>query len=262
MTKISKVISLPTLLALTLVVHVETSTSPILYAAEYPDFIKIYEENKDSVVTVVVKKKAPMVKVGEEPNENFPEISENGPLKDFFEKHFGNGFISKQLKSTGTGLILSTDGKIVTSAHLLKDAIKITVFLKKNKKYNAKPIKINHKLDLALLEIKATNLREATLGSSKSLKVGSWVLTIGAPFGFQKSASQGIISGLKRRLTKENKINYIQTDVAVNPGNSGGPLFNSSGEVVGLISQIFSNSGGYQGVSFALPIEIINSAFR
>jgi serine protease Do len=232
-----------------------------LNAANRPDFIDIVAQNMPSVVTITVKKKVP----NNSDSENLPKISQNSEdseLKDFFGRFFENTGKTRRLKAIGTGLIVSSEGEIVTVAHLVKNATKIWVSIDGKKQYKAKVIATDKSSDIALLKIKASGLQVPTFGDPNKLKVGEWVLSIGAPFGFEKSASQGIISARGRKLPTNKKIGYLQTDVAVNPGNSGGPLINTDGEVIGINSQIYSKSGGYQGVSFAIPIFDVLEALK
>lgn len=225
------------------------------HSAQLPDFTRIVEQNLASVATVSVKKKLP--KRGEKPGEiaPLPEVPEDSKLKEFFGRFFEGQGGSRRMKAVGSGLVISSDGRLFTAAHLVKDATRITVRLEGNKDYPATLLGLDDPSDIALLKISASGLRVPRFGHSGKLKIGQWVLSIGAPFGFEKSASQGIISALNRKLSARNPVRFLQTDVAVNPGNSGGPLFNINGEVIGINSQIYSRSGGYQGVSFAVPIE-------
>jgi serine protease Do len=156
----------------------------------------------------------------------------------------------------GSGFIISADGYVMTNAHVVKEAEKILVGLHDRRELPAQLIGSDPKSDIALLKIAADNLPTVQIGDADALKVGQWVVAIGAPFGFEYSATQGIVSALSRSLPDETYIPFIQTDVAVNPGNSGGPLFNLQGEVVGINSQIYSRTGGYMGLSFAIPINM------
>ncbi|HHH43335.1 MAG TPA: Do family serine endopeptidase, partial [Gammaproteobacteria bacterium] len=152
--------------------------------------------------------------------------------------------------------IISKDGYILTNNHVVKDADEVIVRLEDRRELKAEIIGTDARSDIALLKINADNLPVARIGKSDSLKVGEWVLAIGSPFGFDRSATAGIVSAKGRALPRENYVPFIQTDVAINPGNSGGPLFNLDGEVVGVNSQIYSRTGGYMGLSFSIPIEV------
>jgi len=156
----------------------------------------------------------------------------------------------------GSGVIASADGYILTNAHVVEGAAKITVQMHDQREFDATLVGADKHSDVALLKVDATGLPAATFGDSDSLNVGQWVLAIGAPFGLNQTATQGIVSAVSRSLPNDNYVPFIQTDVALNPGNSGGPLFNLDGEVIGINSQIFSRTGGYMGLSFAIPINL------
>ena len=156
----------------------------------------------------------------------------------------------------GSGFIVSPDGIMLTNAHVVKDANEVTVKLTDRREFRAKVLGSDPKTDVAVLKIDARNLPVVTLGNTRDLRVGEWVLAIGSPFGFENTVTAGVVSAKGRSLPDDSAVPFIQTDVAVNPGNSGGPLFNARGEVVGINSQIYSQSGGYQGVSFAIPIDV------
>lgn len=160
------------------------------------------------------------------------------------------------VRGAGSGFIVSPDGLILTNAHVVRGADEVTVKLTDRREFQAKVLGQDDKTDVAVLRIDAKNLPTVPLGSTKALAVGEWVLAIGSPFGFENSVTAGVVSAKGRSLPDEGMVPFIQTDVAVNPGNSGGPLFNARGEVVGINSQIYSRTGGYQGVSFAIPIEL------
>jgi serine protease Do len=160
------------------------------------------------------------------------------------------------MRGLGSGFIVSPDGVILTNAHVVKDADEVTVKLTDRREFRAKVLGSDPKTDVAVLKINASHLPVVALGSSKSLDVGEWVLAIGSPFGFENTVTAGVVSAKGRTLPDDSSVPFIQTDVAVNPGNSGGPLCNSRGEVVGINSQIYSQSGGYEGVSFSVPIDI------
>ncbi len=157
----------------------------------------------------------------------------------------------------GSGFIISPDGYIVTNRHVIQNADKIFVRFKDRRELIAKLIGEDKRTDLALLKVTAINLPKVKFGNPKKLKVGEWVVAIGSAFGFEQSVTAGIVSGKGRNLPNELYVSFIQTDVAINPGNSGGPLFNLHGKVMGMNSQIFSKSGGYQGISFAIPINVV-----
>ncbi len=189
-----------------------------------------------------------------------PDIPEDSPLNEFFHKFFGEGGIIPdeplESRSLGSGFFISPDGYILTNHHVVDDADQIIVRTSDRNEYVAKVIGSDKRSDVALLKVDAKNAPVVKIGTSKNLKVGEWVLAIGSPFGFDHSATAGIVSAKGRSLPSENYVPFIQTDVAINPGNSGGPLFNLDGEVVGINSQIYSRTGGFMGLSFAIPIDM------
>jgi serine protease Do len=162
-------------------------------------------------------------------------------------------------RGEGSGFIVSADGYILTNAHVVRDATQVTVKLTDRREYTAKVIGHDDKTDVAVIKIEGSRLPTVRIGDPQKLKVGQWVVAIGSPFGMENSVTAGIVSATSRRLNNDPFVPFIQTDVAVNPGNSGGPLFNLDGEVVGINSQIYSESGGYMGLSFAIPIDMANS---
>lgn len=171
------------------------------------------------------------------------------------ERGSGNNLLDFDTSASGSGFILSPEGYIVTNHHVVAGAKEVKVRLTDKREFIAKVIGSDERTDIALLKVAATNLPTLKMGNSQKLQVGEWVLAIGSPFGFDHSATAGIVSAKGRRLPTDNYVSFIQTDVAINPGNSGGPLFNLAGEVVGINSQIYSRSGGFMGVSFAIPID-------
>ncbi|HLF24191.1 MAG TPA: trypsin-like peptidase domain-containing protein, partial [Burkholderiales bacterium] len=162
----------------------------------------------------------------------------------------------REVASLGSGFVISADGYLLTCAHVVDGAGEIVVRLADRREYHARMIGADRRSDIALLKVDATDLRPVAIGDPQQLHVGDWVLAIGAPFGFDSSATAGIVSAKGRSLPNENYVSFLQTDVAINPGNSGGPLFNLKGEVVGVNSQIYSRTGAFMGVSFAIPIDI------
>ncbi len=234
-------------------------------AVELPDFTTLVEKNNTAVVNISTTQK---VSAAERPQ--LPEgldIPEGTPLDEFFKHYFGEGGPGSQggpgdggqpneVKSLGSGFIISSDGYVLTNQHVVKDADEIVVRLQDRRELVAKVVGSDKRSDIALLKIEATNLPVLNIGSSENMKVGSWVLAIGSPFGFDHSVTAGIVSAKGRSLPSDNYVPFIQTDVAINPGNSGGPLFNMDGQVVGVNSQIYSRTGGSMGISFAIPIEV------
>ena len=188
---------------------------------------------------------------------------EDQEMFDFFHKFFPPGAsphlrIPREVpeRASGSGFIVSSDGYILTNAHVVDGADEVVVKLIDKRKFTAKVIGFDSRTDVALIKINATHLPTVTMGDPNKLRVGEPVVAIGSPFGFENSVTSGIVSAKGRSLPDENYVPFIQTDAAINPGNSGGPLFNMRAEVVGINSQIYSRSGGYQGVSFAIPIDV------
>ena len=230
---------------------------PMAAATQLPDFTALVERQGAAVVNISTRQAR-----AERPQmpQPFPGIDESDPMFDFFRR-----FIPKRPEfpgadpdnpSLGSGFIISADGYILTNAHVVEEAEEILVRLADKREYPAQVIGADVRSDVALIKIEASGLPAVTLGDPDKLKVGEWVLAIGSPFGFEQSVTAGIVSAKGRALPDESFVSFIQTDVAINPGNSGGPLFNLKGEVVGVNSQIYSRTGGYMGVSFAIPIDL------
>jgi len=229
-------------------------------AAALPNFVDLVKETSSAVVNISTTQKVqsgmPELPEGFEMPE-FPEGSPFGELfKYFFEQEENGDPGYHDAKSLGSGFIISKDGYVMTNYHVVKDGDEIIVRLSDHRELKAEVIGVDPRSDVALLKVDATGLPVAKIGESSDLEVGEWVLAIGSPFGFDHSATAGIVSAKGRSLPRENYVPFIQTDVAINPGNSGGPLFNQAGEVVGVNSQIYSRTGGYMGLSFAIPIEV------
>ncbi len=226
-----------------------------LEAAKLPDFTELVEKTQPTVVNISSTQKVRRDRRGF-PHGRGPEGT---PFDDFFRRFFGDEFGDMEEyydKSLGSGFIISEDGYILTNNHVIRDAEEIIVRLTDKREFVAEVVGTDKRSDVALLKIDAENLPAARIGSTTDLKVGSWVLAIGSPFGFDYSVTAGIVSAKARSLPNENYVPFIQTDVAINPGNSGGPLLNMEGEVVGVNSQIYSRTGGFMGLSFAIPIEV------
>lgn len=224
--------------------------------ANLPDFTKLVEKHSAAVVNISTKNNS---KPRSEFSKDFPE-SEGNEMLDELMKRFldkdGRSPRGQDASSLGSGFIISKDGYVVTNHHVVAEADEIIVRLNDRRELPAKLIGSDKKSDVALLKVDAENLPVLETGSSENLKVGEWVIAIGSPFGFDHSVTAGIVSAKGRSLPSENYVPFIQTDVAINPGNSGGPLFNLKGQVVGINSQIFSRTGGFMGVSFAIPIDV------
>jgi serine protease Do len=229
-------------------------------ANHLPGFVELVKETSSAVVNISttqkIKSGLPELPEGFEMPE-FPEDSPFGELFKYFFEQEENGEPSyHDVKSLGSGFIISKDGYVMTNYHVVKDADEIIVRLSDRRELKGEVIGVDQRSDVALLKIEATGLPVVKIGKSSELEVGEWVLAIGSPFGFDHSATAGIVSAKGRSLPRENYVPFIQTDVAINPGNSGGPLFNQEGEVVGVNSQIYSRTGGYMGLSFAIPVEV------
>jgi serine protease Do len=232
-----------------------------LQAGSLPDFTDLIEDTADAVVNISTTQKVTSGHMQLPEGIEIPDLPEGSPFGDLFRHFFGEqggGAIprEREAKSLGSGFIISKDGYILTNNHVVKDADEIIVRLVDRRELKAEVIGLDERSDVALLKIDADDLPVARIGKSDTLKVGEWVVAIGSPFGFDHSATAGIVSAMGRALPRENYVPFIQTDVAINPGNSGGPLFNLDGEVVGVNSQIYSRTGGYMGLSFSIPIEV------
>jgi len=218
-----------------------------------PDFTQIVSHNGPAVVNIRV---VGTTKVSQR---QMPQFDEDDPFFEFFRRFQpqqprGSGR-GELVYGAGSGFIVSPDGVILTNAHVVRDADEVTVKLQDRREFRAKVLGSDPKTDVAVLKIEAKNLPVVPIGNTRNLQVGEWVLAIGSPFGLESSVTAGVVSAKGRSLPND-PVPFIQTDVAVNPGNSGGPLFNTRGEVVGINSQIYSQTGGYQGLSFAIPIDV------
>tara|TARA_R110002012_G_scaffold23885_3_gene80606 strand:+ start:11003 stop:12427 length:1425 start_codon:yes stop_codon:yes gene_type:complete len=237
--------------------------SQMASAQSLPDFTELVEEAAPGVVNIstsrtVQRTSAPGLDgFG---GQQIPEI-----FRHFFGEGFGDRFQAppgngqgrpEERQSLGSGFVISEDGYVMTNAHVVQDADEILVRLNDRRELTAELIGSDPQTDVALLKIDASDLPTLSLGDSDELKVGEWVAAIGSPFGFDHSVTAGIVSAINRTLPRDAYVPFIQTDVAINPGNSGGPLFNLDGQVVGINSQIFTRSGGFMGLSFAIPINV------
>lgn len=234
-------------------------TSAHAQQAQLPDFTKLVEDNGKAVVSIQVTQKAAVRKNANPfkgmPKDKLDELRRFGfpfpfPGPDGFEDRM------PERKGQGSGFIISPDGLILTNHHVVDGADEIKVHLTDDREFNAKVIGSDAKTDVAVIKIDGKDLPCVKLGISKDVKVGEWVAAIGAPFGLENTVTSGIVSAKSRNLPSDQFVPFIQTDAAVNPGNSGGPLFNMKGEVIGINSQIFSTSGGFMGLSFAVPIDL------
>ncbi len=228
-----------------------------------PDFSTITSRDGPAVVNISV---TGTMKTSMDGDAALQGMDPDDPMYEFFRRFQGqmNPRGRQQqpqqrevpTRGQGSGFIVSADGIILTNAHVVKDAKEVTVKLTDRREFRAKVLGSDERTDIAVLKIEAGNLPTLQIGSTKDLKAGEWVLAIGSPFGFENTVTAGVVSAKGRSLPDDSYVPFIQTDVAINPGNSGGPLLNARGEVVGINSQIYSRSGGYQGVSFAIPIDV------
>jgi serine protease Do len=226
-----------------------------------PDFTQIVSRNGPAVVNIRVTGTQKMSRQQMQQFGNGDD-DEDDPFFEFFrrfqqpqQRGGGRGGPAQVVHGAGSGFIISQDGVILTNAHVVRDADEVMVKLQDRREYRAKVLGSDAKTDVAVLKIDAKNLPTVPLGNTRNTKVGEWVLAIGEPYGLESTVTAGVVSA-KGRTIDNNGVQFLQTDVAVNPGNSGGPLFNTRGEVVGINSQIYSETGGYQGLSFAIPIEV------
>lgn len=228
---------------------------PAAAVATPADFSGIVAQNGPAVVNISVTARAQRT-AAQMP----PGIDPDDPLFQFF-KRFGPQFQGPQggqqlVRGQGSGFIVSPDGLILTNAHVVDGAQEVTVKLTDRREFKAKVLGTDPQTDVAVIRIDATNLPTVRLGDPSQVRVGEPVLAIGSPYGFENTVTAGIVSAKSRSLPDDTYVPFIQTDVAVNPGNSGGPLFNQRGEVIGINAQIYSQTGGYQGLSFAIPIDV------
>ena len=233
------------------------SLSTVAQGKDLPDFADLAEKHGPAVVNI----SSTQTVRGNRMFPQFPDIDEDDPMFEFFRRFAprqGPGVPPREhrSKSLGSGFIVSTDGYILTNAHVVDGADEVVVKLNDKREFKAKVIGADKRTDVALLKIDASGLPKVFLGDPTRLRVGEWVVAIGSPFGFDNTVTAGIVSAKGRSLPQENFVPFIQTDVAINPGNSGGPLFNLKGEVVGINSQIYSRTGGFMGLSFAIPIDV------
>ena len=221
-------------------------------AARLPDFSTLVEQVGPAVVnisTIQAKDSSALPQL--------PDLPKDHPLYDFLRR-FGMPDFNDDTPSQGlgSGFIVSADGFVLTNAHVVDDATEVTVKLTDKREFKARVVGVDKRSDIALLKIDAEGLPTVRIGDADKVKVGAWVLAVGQPFGFENTVTAGIVSAKSRSLPDETLVPFIQTDVAINPGNSGGPLFNLDGEVIGINAQIYSQTGGFMGLSFAIPIDV------
>jgi serine protease Do len=222
-----------------------------------PDFAAIAEANKGAVVNITAL-------AGQRPASaapRIPEEFEGSPFGEFFRRFQPgpHGDQPRPRQGMGSGFIVEPDGVILTNAHVVDGADEVRVRLIDRREFKGKVLGVDKPTDIAVIKIDAQGLPAVRLGDPRSIKVGEWVVAIGSPFGFENTVTAGIVSATSRSLPDGTYVPFIQTDAAVNPGNSGGPLFNMKGEVIGINSQIYSRTGGYQGLAFAIPVDVAAS---
>ncbi|MCG7657755.1 DegQ family serine endoprotease [Wielerella bovis] len=238
----------------TFVQPVENKTNDGTVGMLLPNFAELVAREGSTVVNIQAASEKDNTSMS-----NNDDLADNDPFSEFFKRLIPNqpDFPQSENEANfGSGVIISEDGYVMTNAHVIKGMNNIKVTLNDKREYPAKLVGSDEKSDIALLKIDAQNLPAAKIGNPDELKSGEWVAAIGAPFGFDNSVTAGIVSAKNRTLPDETYTPFIQTDVAINPGNSGGPLFNLKGQVVGINSQIYSRSGGFMGISFAIPIDV------
>jgi serine protease Do len=232
------------------------SSAALAQARDLPDFTRLVEEQGGAVVNISTTQAVRRAAVPQVPG------MEDEEMLEFFRRFIPRqqpgqpGAPRPESRSLGSGFIISADGYILTNAHVVEGADEINVKLTDKRELKAKVIGADKRTDIALIKVDAAGLPAVRFGDATKLKVGEWVLAIGSPFGFENTVTAGIVSAKGRSLPQENFVPFIQTDVAINPGNSGGPLFNMRGEVVGINSQIYSRTGGFMGLSFAIPSDV------
>nr|VFJ95820.1 MAG: serine protease Do [Candidatus Kentron sp. H]VFK00852.1 MAG: serine protease Do [Candidatus Kentron sp. H]VFK04754.1 MAG: serine protease Do [Candidatus Kentron sp. H] len=239
------------------------TTPPPSHAAQtLPEFTELVQAYRPAVVNISTTQKQAQRRFDLRKHFGMPDLPEDSPFHDFFRQfpffeEEGEGGIEKfETHSLGSGFIISEDGYVISNHHVVKDADEIIVRLSDRREFEAEVVGVDEKSDISLLKIDADDLPTVELGVGEDVEVGEWVLAIGSPFGFDHSVTAGIVSAKGRNLPSENYVPFIQTDVAINPGNSGGPLFNLDGKVIGVNAQIFSRSGGFMGLAFAIPIDV------
>lgn len=241
-------------------------SAPSLVQGALPDFSALVQEVGAAVVNISVVKKLPAGAA----MPGFPGMSPDDPFYDLMRRFGfpvpghpgfpGGGGAPQISQGIGSGFIISADGYVLTNAHVVGTTpgadTEVTVTLNDKREMKAKIVGVDERTDVAVLKIDGKDLPVVRMGDPNKVRVGQWVVAVGSPFGFENTVTAGIVSAKARRLPSETYVPFIQTDVAINPGNSGGPLFNLAGEVIGINSQIYSRSGGFMGISFAIPIDV------
>jgi serine protease Do len=228
-------------------------------AAQSPDFTALVRDEAAAVVNISGSLRAALPDLPLAEDEPAEEEEEASLLRDFLRRHFG---APPEARSLGSGFVIESTGYIITNAHLVAERAEVVVRLSDRREFEARIVGADALSDIALLKIEANALPQVRIGDPAMLRPGEWVAAIGSPFGFERSVTAGVVSAVGRTLPEESFVPFIQTDVALNPGNSGGPLFNLRGEVVGVNSLIYTESGGYMGVSFSIPIDVAMEVVR
>jgi serine protease Do len=244
---------MPLIRAAATLVLAAAAASALAQARDLPDFTRLVEEQGAAVVNISTTQSPRRAGSPQVPN------AEDDEMLEFFRRFVPrppSAGPQPEARSLGSGFVISADGYILTNAHVIDAADEIDVRLTDKREFKARVIGADKRSDVALIKIEAAGLPVVRMGDPARLKVGEWVVAIGSPFGFENTVTAGIVSAKGRSLPQENFVPFIQTDVAINPGNSGGPLFNMKGEVVGVNSQIYSRTGGFMGLSFAIPIDV------
>nr|WP_315493818.1 Do family serine endopeptidase [uncultured Rhodoferax sp.] len=244
-----------------------TAPPPAIRTLGTPDFTQIVQRYGPAVVNISVSGTRLITADSKDSGTNAKGADSEDPTQLFlrkFQEQFGATGASMQIPVSGraSGFIVSADGLVLTNAHVIAHATEVTVKLTDRREFKAKVLGSDAKTDVAVLKIEASDLPTVAIGKPADLSVGEWVLAIGSPFGLDNTVTTGVVSAKSRTLPDDYTVPFIQTDAAINPGNSGGPLFNARGEVVGINSQIYTRSGGYQGLSFAIPIDLAQSVQR
>ncbi|RFO97445.1 peptidase [Rhodoferax lacus] len=244
-------------------VQAQPASAPAARPAGFPDVASIAAQYGPAVVNISVSGTRNVSTAPQGSDKDEKADSESAAaMQDFFrqfQQQYGSlpANIALPVQGAGTGFLISTDGLILTNAHVVKHAQEITVKLTDRREFKARLLGVDTLTDVAVLKIEAQGLPIVNLGATQSTRVGDWVMAIGSPFGFENTVTAGVVSATKRSMPGEGFAPYIQTDVAINPGNSGGPLINMRGEVIGMNAMIYTRSGGFQGLSFAIPIEVV-----
>ena len=234
------------------------ATSPYAQGAPtqtLPDFAAIVEANKGAVVNITSTMRRTAMQQQQNPFSQGDDDDEDNPFNQFFRR-FQQPMPQVPQQGMGSGFIIDPNGVVLTNAHVVEGADEVRVKLPDKREFKGKVAGIDHLTDVAVVKIDAKGLPAVKIGDPSKARVGDWVLAIGSPFGFENTVTAGIISGTSRSLPEGTYVPFIQTDAAVNPGNSGGPLFNLRGEVIGVTSAIYSRTGGYMGVAFAIPVDV------